>query len=78
MNIVAKSVNVTIAHLETSNFNFQAIGINEAYALKSLKAGWKQHCKEYQLDTPFSDFADSVWFSTLTLGQCNRDGVKII
>jgi hypothetical protein len=73
---------ITIATLETRNFEFVATGRDEDHALRVLEAAWAQHAKQYgprgvaSWDTIRADYGIAI--VTLPVGGATRDGGRII
>lgn len=62
---------IWIACMESTNFNFQAMGVTKAEAIQALEKGLRQHCQQYRA-TKFWDASD---FNTREFkqGMCYRD-----
>jgi hypothetical protein len=79
---------ITIATLETRNFTFQAVGTDDAHALRILEVAWSKHAAQYsQIGVaPWDEISglfygngpENVRFTTLPVGGATRDGERIV
>ena len=65
------------AKFETPNFLFEAFGLCREHAWAVLKKGWEEHAKHTGAEPDYLEqYAEDVYFDTITTGVCQRDGIE--
>jgi len=84
------TLSITLATLQTPNFEFVAAGTDPEHALRVLEAAWSQHAKQYArvggtlatfeqiTGAVYGDGPENVRFTTLPVGGATRDGERIV
>jgi hypothetical protein len=64
-----------LATLDTSNFNFVALGRDQAHAEQIMRRAWNAHRRDYGRDVwTYDEISDSVNFAEISVGTALRDG----
>jgi hypothetical protein len=64
---------VAVAHYDSRNFSFEAIGLTHDEAKEALLEGLKNHAAEYNTDEKHWWYDDDIWIEDRLIGFCYRD-----
>lgn len=68
---------ICIASLDTRNFSFNAVGMDERSAKQSLIDGLELHRIQYALNTDWYDYSE-IRIDCLEIGVAYRDYTKLV